>query len=228
MHEWDRYWSKKKLISNILFDKVAIFYRKYIIPNSLRYFLIRNYPKNAFLLHAGCGSGKVDKISGIDKKFRLLALDISIVALNINTSDCVKVQGNIINLPLEASSVDGIYNLGVMEHFNEDEIIQILKEFNRVLKTNGKVTLFWPPDFGLSVIFLKAVHFILNNIFRIGIKLHPDELTRIKSYSHVESLCERANFKIVDYYFGLKDLFTYAVVTLEKSKNSVLYKKNCL
>ena len=68
----------------------------------------------------------------------------------------------------------------------------------------------------MSVVFLKCVHFIANNILRMNLKLHPDELTRIRSYSHVSSICAKANFKISDYYFGLRDLFTYVVVALEK------------
>ena len=76
------------------------------------------------------------------------------------------IHDSIFSVPVPDSSFDGIYNLGVMEHFTEDEIMGILKEFHRVLKSNGKIILFWPPEYGLSVQFLKFAHFILNKIFR--------------------------------------------------------------
>lgn len=214
MKEWDRYWSEKQETSGVLFDRVADFYRKRIIPRLLEFFLRRNYSEGALLLHAGCGSGKVDQ--GISNRFKLVSLDIAMPALKINTSSCVLVQGNILELPIKANSFDGIYNLGVMEHFTEEELVRILKEFSRVTKKDAKVTLFWPPVFGTSEIFLKSVHFILNNILRRNVKLHPDEITRIRSYKHVKSICGKAGFKIIDYYFGPKDFFTHVVLTLKK------------
>lgn len=214
MSEWDRYWSKKKGIVNVLYDNIALFYRKFIIPRILNFFLEKNYTENSVLLHAGCGNGDVDEAA--NKKFKLLSLDNSMLALRRNPSSRMLVQGDVFKLPVKTASIDGIYNLGLMEHFTEDEIIEILKEFRRVVKQDGKITIFWPPEFGLSVVFLKAVHFIANKVFRKNIKLHPDEITKIKSYSHVKSLCERANFNSIDYYFGPKDLFTYCCITIQK------------
>lgn len=214
MSDWDRYWAKKKGAVNVLYDNIAFFYRKCIIPRILNFFLEKNYKENSILLHAGCGNGDVDEKA--NKRFKLLSLDTSISALRINNSSSMLVQGDVFQLPIKMASVDGIYNLGLMEHFTENEIIDILKEFGRVIRRNGKITIFWPPEFGLSIVFLKTVHFIANKVFRKNIKLHPDEITKVKSYSHVKSLCERANFKIIDYYFGPKDLFTYSVVTIQK------------
>ena len=92
----------------------------------------------------------------------------------------------------------------------------ILKEFHRVLKSNGKIILFWPPEYGLSVQFLKFAHFILNKIFRKKYTLHPDEISRIKSYKYIQNICNRANFNIDKYSFGIRDFFTYCVVVLSK------------
>lgn len=128
------------------------------------------------------------------------------------------MHASIFDMPVERSTFDGIYNLGVMEHFTEKDILRILTEFRRVLKPNGKVLLFWPPEFGVSVIFLKMVHFILNNVLRRNVALHPDEISRIRSKKHVRKLCSEAGFKINDYYFGARDLFTYCVVALVEDK----------
>lgn len=215
MNEWDKYWSEKEEVSNALFDKVAIFYRKHIIPRTVKFFLEKNYRDDSVLLHAGCGSGRVDE--KIKNKFRLLSLDISMPALRINNCARMLVQGDILRLPIEASSLDGIYNLGVMEHFTENEVVEMLKEFGRVLKPQGRITLFWPPEFSPIVIFLRTLYFIGNNVLGKNIKLSPDVITTIKSYRHAKSLCARADLKITDYYFGPKDFFTYVVITLRKN-----------
>lgn len=215
MNDWDKYWLKKKEATHIIFDRIAGFYRRRIIPRILNFFIEKNYEKSAVLLHAGCGSGLVDKKAS--KRFKLISLDISMPALRMNKFSHMLIQGNVLHLPIKDKSIDGIYNLGVMEHFNEKEIAEILKEFDTVLKSRGKITLFWPPEFGLSTIFLKVVHFILNNILKRNMKLSPDEITRIKSPLHIKSICEKAGLKLIDYYFGPKDLFTYVVVTLEKN-----------
>src|SRR3989338_5188153 len=217
MNDWDRYWLKKDKkdgIVSMLYDMVAFFYRKYIIIQILNFFLDKNYGANSLLLHAGCGNGDVDAVAA--RKFKILSLDTSLIALKTNSSSDMLVQGDIFHVPIKENSLDGIYNLGLMEHFTENEIIEVLKKFDQVLKKDGKIILFWPSEFSLSVLSLKMVHFMINRIFRMDIKLHPDEITRIKSYSHMKFFSEKTNLKITDYYFGLRDLFTYVVVTLKK------------
>ena len=217
MNDWDRYWLKKDKkdgIVSILYDRIALFYRRYIIIQILNFFLDKNYSANSLLLHAGCGNGDVDAKAA--RKFIILSLDMSLIALKTNSSSDMLVQGDIFRMPVKEESLDGIYSLGLMEHFTENEIVEILKKFSQVVKKNGKIILFWPSECSLSLLFLKIVHFIINNIFRMDTKLHPDEITRIRSYWHTKSFCEKADLKITDYYFGPRDLFTYVVVTLKK------------
>lgn len=119
-------------------------------------------------------------------------------------------------MPFEDETFDGIYDLGVIEHFTEDEIQQILMEFKRVLKKNGKICLFIPPTYGLTVKVLDTAHFILNKILRKNRKLHPDEITRVRSKAHIKTIIEKAGFSFIEYYFGPKDLFTQIVIVGEK------------
>jgi ubiquinone/menaquinone biosynthesis C-methylase UbiE len=83
------------------------------------------------VLHAGCGSGQVDEY--IVNYIRITALDISPNALRIykkiHGEKCSTVLGTIFELPFPDQSFDGIYNLGVMEHFTEDDIQKILRSF---------------------------------------------------------------------------------------------------
>ena len=216
---WDIYWADKKGGVEWMYDWSATLYRKYIIKRSLNYFIERFFTKDAGLLHAGCGSGQVD--IDISKKMKITALDMSLSALHryreFNKGVDI-IQGSIFQIPLRDKSVDGIYNLGVMEHFTEEDIQKILSEFHRVLKPNGMMVIFWPPTFGMSVVALKIAHFVLNKIFKRNIKLHPDELTRIRSKKHSQVIFEKARFRPIRYYFGIKDLFTHWVIIVSKGR----------
>jgi predicted SAM-dependent methyltransferase len=105
-----------------------------------------------------------------------------------------------------------------MEHFTEAEIADILGEFHRVLKPSGKIILFWPPGFGLSVIFLKIVHFVFNRVLNKQIELHPPEITRVKNRTQIEVFLRTAGFSTTEFSFGPRDLFTYAIIVGLKGK----------
>ena len=99
----------------------------------------------------------------------ITGLDISVNALRlyrkVNRGHGRALHGSIFEIPLPDGAVDGVYNLGVMEHFTEDEIGRILREFHRVLRRRGRVLVFWPPEFGLSVLFFKGLGWVFRNVF---------------------------------------------------------------
>ncbi|MGZ6370773.1 MAG: methyltransferase domain-containing protein, partial [Bdellovibrionota bacterium] len=114
-------------------------------------------------------------------------------------------------------SVDGIYNLGVMEHFTEGEIDKVFAEFKRVLRPGGRMVILWPPEFGLSVIFFKVLKVLVTTITRRkDVKFHPDEICRVQSKKHALGIFQRSGFRVLDYYFGPRDVFTYSVIVAEK------------
>ncbi len=216
--DWDAYWAKDRQSINLLYDAAACFYRFCIIKGALNHFIFKNFPPTSLLLHAGCGSGQVDV--DITKEYKVYALDISSAALKIykryNPGVFSLLWADIFHLPLQDNEVDGVYNLGVMEHFTEEQIQQILTEFRRVLKVRGRVVIFWPPEFGLATRFLCMAHYILNKILNRNIKLHPDEISRIKSRRHMVGIFEKAGFKVAEYYFGMKDMWTQCVMVASK------------
>lgn len=218
--DWDIYWANKDKPGNAVYDFLAGIYRRLIVKNILTHFILKIFKKREQVLHAGCGSGQVD--TDITTYIDITALDISANALKIYRSihgaNCKAIQGSIFQLPFLDNSFDGIYNLGVMEHFTEDEIQDIFIEFRRVLKPGGRILILWPPTFGFTVFVLDSAHFILNNIFRLHIKLHPDEITRIRSKQHAVNILTSAKFKDIRYYFGIKDLFTQVVLSAVNSK----------
>ncbi|MEK6940131.1 MAG: methyltransferase domain-containing protein [Nanoarchaeota archaeon] len=217
--EWDSYWGKKNTVSNGLYDTVAKIYRKLIMVKMFEHFMKKNFSSGSKLLHAGCGGGYADVC--LHGYADITALDNSSNALERykkNHGDKSKIiLGDIFHLPFEEKSFDGIYNLGVMEHFKEDEIQAILTEFKRILSDHGRIVLFWPPTFGSTTNTLDALHFILNTILRRKVRLHPPELTRIKSKRQALETLQKAGFSVVDYYFGPKDFFTQVVIVAKKS-----------
>lgn len=223
--EWDAYWhgqnqgQEKSGAGKGLYSLIAAFYRRVIIRPAVNHFLGRYFLENAKVLHAGCGSGAVDV--DMAKALRITALDLSPAALteyarhHPGHEDLVK--GSILDIPAEPETFDGVFNLGVMEHFHEPEIEEILREFNRVLKPGGRAILFWPPAWGLSVNVLKGIHFVLNDIFRRDVKLHPDEHTHVTSRKQTAEWLGKAGFEMVDFYFGPRDFFTHQIIVAEKS-----------
>lgn len=216
--DWDVYWADKDRPSGAVYDLLAGIYRRLVIKNILNHFVRKHFLKGMKVLHAGCGSGQVDV--DISRHVEITALDVSGNALRLykkaNGEGSRTVQGSIFELPFAGGSFDGVYNLGVMEHFTQEEIGRILAECRRVLKPGGKILVLWPPTFGFTVFVLDSAHFILNRIFRLHVKLHPDEITRVRSREHAVRTFEDAGFELIEYYFGVRDLFTQVAVVASK------------
>jgi len=218
MTEWDEYWAKAPAAHNQIYDRVAVFYRRHIIRPFLKRYVSGHLQGKAHVLHAGCGGGQVEE--GIIDSGSVVGMDISPNALRLyrrNHPLSDLVLGDITSMGFRNKSLDAIYNLGVMEHFSEDEIHCILREFCRILKDDGVIVLFWPPRYGATVLFLGGVHFLFNTVLGKDIHLHPPEPSLIRSRRHLEELLQGTGFKLVSYHFGIRDLFTYAVVVLEKT-----------
>jgi SAM-dependent methyltransferase len=217
--EWDTYWAGRGHVrtERKLFDVGAHFYRNYLIEPLLTGVLSREFARGSKLLHAGCGGGEVDK--KVVSEFQVTALDISPNALALYRSRYPDVEttiGNIFDLSGLSDKFDGIYNLGVMEHFSPQEIVDILKQFHRTLKPGGKLVLLWPPVYGLSVLALHGIHFVLNKILRRDIQLHPPEPTKVSSRAQVAGYLDAAGFRLRSMEFGPRDAFTYVVLVADK------------
>lgn len=215
---WDLYWSDKTRRLAAVYDFVAALYRRLVIKPNLRRFLDAQFAPGARVLHAGCGSGQLDvELHG---RLRVTAVDISERALrsyarNNPRADRIE-QASILALPFETGAFDGIFNLGVLEHFHRDEIRQILGEFHRVLKPGGKAVMFWPHRWGTSVVVLRVLTTLIRAVSREDPKLHPPEFSLIRSQRDVAGLLESSGFALSDYYFGIRDLFVQCVVVAAK------------
>jgi len=216
--EWDSYWKRKPSLTGLLYEVAAAIYRQAVIRPNLERALGREFPRGARLLHAGCGSGQVDE--RLHGEFQITAADISAEALSLysrNNPGARRLDhADIFALPYADDEFDGIYNLGVVEHFPSEEIVRMLREFRRTLKPGGKVVIFWPHRSAPSVLFLGAVHFCLRWIFRSRTQLHPPEVSLLTGKRGAREVLEEAGFECAGYQYGFHDGFIQAVVVGEK------------
>jgi dolichol-phosphate mannosyltransferase len=220
---WNQYWDKKQRKSTLVYEVAATIYRNVFIKAQLNRAVAREFRPGAALLHAGCGSGQVDR--DLHQNYRITACDISASALDMyrrsNPGARDICHASIFDLPFEDARFEGIYNLGVVEHFTRDELIQIFSEFRRVLKPGGKLLLFWPHARATSVAVLHSIHWILNDVFGRGVRLHPAEVSLVRSRRHAESVLNDGGFALGDFKFGPADLFIQAVVTAQPREGAV-------
>jgi len=176
-----------------------------------------HFAPNTRLLHAGCGVGEIDLLLG--ENWELHSLDYSSDALRAhranfrqNQRSDLGVQGDIFALPFPANSFDGVFNLGVMEHFTDEEIVASLREIHRVLRVEGAVVLYWPPKWGLSVLVLRLLQKYTNLRTNQELNLYPPEINLIGSKTKCRDWLRRAGFQLEHFSFGWRDVFVHQVI----------------
>lgn len=217
-HEgWDAYWEKNARGSRRLYSVIASVYRRLFICTRLAYWLRRTFPSGAKLLHAGCGSGEVDALVG--KRYRITALDISPGALERYRGNNPHAEGfihaDLMNLPDLAGAFDGAYHLGVLEHFQPDDIRIILANLRTAIRPGGRMVIFWPLASAPSVKVLGFWHRLLNKPGRHFVELHPPEVSLIRSRAEAEGIIRSGGWKVASYSVSISDLFIQAVIVCE-------------
>jgi dolichol-phosphate mannosyltransferase len=215
---WDSYWEMKNEISAAIYDLVAWAYRTVIIRPRLERYVRKHFRPGSEIVHAGCGSGQVDQ--KLQQEMKLTGLDISIPALRLyarnNPHSVNLVHGSILDLPLPDESADGLYTLGVVEHFDAASIQRILDETRRVVRPGGKTIIFWPHRRATSVAVLRLVHWFRKRLLKREQPLHAPEISLLPSKTHALQALREAGFEPVDYYFGFADFWVQAVVVGQK------------
>jgi SAM-dependent methyltransferase len=216
--EWNKYWEEESSSDFLtrIYSRIASFYRNFLIGPRLKREIDLNFSPGDLLLHAGSGAGEVD---------RFLRDTYSVTALDLSTGAVEKYQkrypgssvivGDITNLSNVTNKFNGVYNLGVMEHLDPYQINKSFKEMEKLLVVDGRIVLFWPPIFGLSVLFLNSVHFFLNRILKRNIILHPSEPNKVSTRIKFMPYLEGTRLEIVNFKMSWRDFFTYTVVTLK-------------
>ncbi|MEI7579807.1 MAG: class I SAM-dependent methyltransferase [bacterium] len=95
----------------------------------------------ARILDAGCAAGRDSRIL-TDKGFVVTGIDLSKELLKIakkENSDLDLIFGDLRKLPFKEEYFDGIFACGVLLELDKKDILKVLKEFQRVLKSGGIV-----------------------------------------------------------------------------------------
>lgn len=212
---WDAYWRKKHDAAAFTYEMIAAIYRGAFIRPNLERAVRRTFPAGARLLHAGCGSGQVDQ--RLHDRYEITAIDISPQALQLYSQHNPQAadirHASIFSLPFPDASFDGVYNLGVMEHFEPPQIADILRELRRVLRPGGTLLLFWPHRRASSVFVLGLVHKFLRGVMKRSEALHPAEVSLLGGRRDAHQRLASGGFELADYRFGPRDLFIQAVLT---------------
>jgi len=214
-NEWDEHWSRRFIMLNGFFN----FYRKYVMSNALSHYIEKYFPKNGTFVECGSGSSLT---SHLIKKYKrkLVALDISKKALEeaeANGKMDKFVHADITKkLPFGNESIDGIWNLGVMEHFSKKEIDKTMKEFHRTLKKGAYVIMFIPPVYSFTGMAYRTVENIIKLTTGKSFRFYPDEPSRLKSKKDGIDMVRRNGFDDCRVYFPWRNCFGDLVVIARK------------
>lgn len=219
---WDRYWVAKTKPGEIVYDLAASIYRNTFIRSNLDRVIRLEFERGARLLHAGCGSGRVDM--DLHGYVDVTAVDFSTEALSRYSRENPGVHdlrhADILALPFADASFDGAYNLGVVEHFAGHDLALVFRELTRVIRPGGKIVVFWPHKHGTSAMVLDGIHYLFNDLMKRHVRLHPPEPSRLTSKRQARQVFEAAGLDLVKYEFGPRDLFVQAIAVGQKRGNA--------
>jgi len=219
--DWDVYWRQQNSVTKT-YGKIASAYRNSIIPRSLIKTLNDYVAQNGRILHAGAGEGEVD--INIATYWNLFSIDFSAQAISkhhfLHSSrfgvDRIS-QADIFELPFPSKCFDAVFNLGVMEHFTEIEIYKALEEMKRVIRVGGRIIIYWPPVWGLSVFVLRIAKWLLKLKPGERIILHPPEINLFRSTRNLSKVMSAVGLTLEKCSFGIGDLFTHQIIVARRN-----------
>jgi SAM-dependent methyltransferase len=213
---WSEHWSAEKQHS--ISQRFFSFYRKAVFARAVAYFVDRYLAKGGVLIEAGSGTSETSMLIEKDHAARtLVALDlIRPVLERCHPVMDVRVCGDIFSLPFQDDSIDGIWNVGVMEHFPHEQIDVILREFRRVLKPGGRIVLLWPATFSVPQRILRVLEWFINLRRSEKFRFHPDEISQLRSAAQGRQVLARNRFRTVAIDLGLRTLMAFETLVGEK------------
>jgi ubiquinone/menaquinone biosynthesis C-methylase UbiE/uncharacterized protein YbaR (Trm112 family) len=219
--DWIEHWSNgnQELFSQRFFS----LYRKTVFARTVAYFIQRYFPARGLFVEAGSGTSetscRIDKRAG---ERVLVATDIVAEVLQAcDPAMDARVAADAFRLPFLDHSIDGIWNVGVMEHFPHELIDAMLREFHRVLKPGAPVLLLWPATDSLPQKGLRLVEAVIN-ARRKGdrFRFHPDEISKLRSSEEGRAVMRRNGFEPVTVDAGLRSLMAFKTVVGRKPRTA--------
>ena len=214
---WSGHWSDRhqRSISQRFFS----FYRKAVFSRAVRFFVERYFPMSGVFVEAGSGTSetsmRINKCAG-DKI--LIAIDIILPVLKrCHPIMDVRVCGDLFRLPFHENSVDGIWNVGVMEHFTHDQINEIMHEFHRVLRHGGTIILLWPGIDSVPQRLLRLTERVINlRKSNERFVFHPEQISQLRSIHEGRDVMTRNGFDILHIDSGFRSLMAFKTLVGSK------------
>src|SRR5688572_1962446 len=214
--DWTDHWSNENQYS--FSQRFFSAYRRAVFARTVQWHVDRFFPEGGVFVEAGSGtsetSERIDKRGG---SRRLVAVDLVLdVVANAHAIMDARIAADCFHLPFADKSIDGLWNVGVMEHFTHDLIDQMMREFHRVLKPGAPIILLWPATDSLPQKGLRFVEFIVNNTSRRGaeapLRFHPPEISKLTSSEEGRRVLRRNGFEPVFVDWGLRSLMAFKTV----------------
>lgn len=217
--QWEHYWGETGTVGR-MYGWIASLYRRFVIAPGLRRNLSKHVRDSGRVLHAGAGAGEIDL--ALPSKWGLVSIDFSSRAVRLNRLRGLAaghksrvVQADIFALPFAEGQFEVSFNLGVMEHFTDSQVVDALREMRRVTSAQGYLIIYWPPAWGPTVLTLHTISRILRLVGRKSTQLHPPEINLFRSRSHCEAMLFEAGLRAVRFRYGPQDMFTHVVITAQ-------------
>lgn len=215
--DWMKHWGHHN--QELFSQKFFSFYRKAVFARTVAWFIDRFFPAEGVFVEAGSGTAetsmRIDKRGG---KRVLVAADIIVPVLQqCHPVMDVKVGADNFRLPFRDGRVDGLWNVGVMEHFTHDLIDAMMRDFFRVLAPGAPILLLWPADDSLPQKGLRLVEKFIN-LRGDGerFQFHPDEISKLRSSQQGRDILTRNGFEPVFVDPGLRSLMAFKTVVGRK------------
>jgi SAM-dependent methyltransferase len=216
--DWTKHWSHSN--QELFSSKFFSLYRKQVFARTVAWFIDRFFPADGVFVEAGSGTAetsmRIDKRGG---KRVLVAADIIVPVLaHVHPVMDVKVGADAFRMPFGDGQVDGIWNVGVMEHFTHDLIDAMMQEFHRALAPGAPILLLWPatdslPQKGLRLVE-KFINFGKPQADRF--QFHPDEISKLRSSDEGRDVLRRNGFEPVFVDGGMRSLMAFKTVVGRK------------
>lgn len=208
---WGDYFGRE---NKSFFRNLIGLHRRLFVSRSVKYYSDKYFPKKGIFIEAGAGTSQSSsRIARSERK--LIALDHNYYVLANHNIFKYKVQGDFRSLPIKSNVADGLWNLGVMEHMTDKEIIFALRECKRVMKNGGVLLIYWPPYFAPYEIVLNSIRYSLKRIFNKKIEFFPNEINLFRNKKKLIKTLDDTGLKLRKLNFNILDLFSYIVVVAE-------------
>ena len=130
---WDTWWQSRDLKKQIIEFVKDKYFDSYFAGLPIRLGPAMN--ENDIIIELGSGQSKALPIIKSKVSCTTIGFDLSReVAKTAYRNADAFIRGDFFHLPLKDKSVDVCYNQGVLEHFAEDEILEIFSEIQRVCR----------------------------------------------------------------------------------------------